>query len=536
MLTQIYWRLLYKYPRKTLGSLPTPRLRGRDSKVDFAKVCRPGPLMLQPFQFTFLNISRTVEKSSDWNHPEWEKLWLYNLHYFDDLDGVGAEERQLWHEEYLERWVDENPPNEGNGWEPYPTSLRTVNWIKWFLRTSRYSGKWHSSLALQLRTLARRPEYHLLGNHLFANAKALVFGGAYFEGELSDQWLKQGSTIIEEQIKEQILPDGGHFELSPMYHSIILLDVLDLIQLSKSFPQLFSQELIQEWQRCAAQMLEWLKVMTHPDGNLSFFNDAALGIAPTLENLREYAAASGVAWTPLEESKSHRYYHLKDSGYCRLENSQACLLLDVGRVGPDYLPGHAHADTLSFELSIASERILVNSGTSEYEIGERRQWQRGSAAHNTVVINGLDSSEVWGGFRVARRAYPTETCIDATNERAVLSGSHSGYRWLKGRPTHQRTWTLSEDSLIVDDQVSGNCESALAFYHFTPKGVLLQLGPSLYEFQIDQTVITIRIVVGEGYLEKTSFHPEFGLSQEKSTLVVELLNGKAQVQVGWGSK
>ena len=79
-------------------------------------------------------------------------------------------------------------------------------------------------------------------------------------------------------------------------------------------------------------------------------------------------------------------------------------LLDVAPVGPDYLPGHAHADTLSFELSLFGQRVLVNSGTSQYEAGPERSRQRGTAAHNTVIVDGHDSSEVWAGFRVARRA------------------------------------------------------------------------------------------------------------------------------------
>ncbi|MEN9780004.1 MAG: hypothetical protein RL014_1152 [Pseudomonadota bacterium] len=95
-----------------------------------------------------------------------------------------------------------------------------------------------------------------------------------------------------------------------------------------------------------------------------------------------------------------------DSGYVRLDNGPAVALLDVAPVGPDYLPGHAHADTLSFELSVGAQRVLVNSGTSCYGSSAERLRQRGTAAHNTVVVNGQDSSEVWGGFRVARRPLP----------------------------------------------------------------------------------------------------------------------------------
>ena len=90
---------------------------------------------------------------------------------------------------------------------------------------------------------------------------------------------------------------------------------------------------------------------------------------------------------------------------CCFGGSPCKLLLDVASIGPDYLPGHGHADTLSFEMSLFGKRTLVNRGISQYGI-EVRQVERGTAAHNTVVINNENSSEVWSGFRVARRARP----------------------------------------------------------------------------------------------------------------------------------
>ena len=71
-------------------------------------------------------------------------------------------------------------------------------------------------------------EYHLLGNHLFENFKALCFAGLYFKSKESGKWFNKGLRGLKEQVKEQILQDGGHFELSPMYHCIILEGMLDL--------------------------------------------------------------------------------------------------------------------------------------------------------------------------------------------------------------------------------------------------------------------------------------------------------------------
>jgi len=124
----------------------------------------------------FIGIEQMVEK--------WEKLWLYNLHYFDDLVSCDAENKRELHSGWIKKWVQENPPGEGNGWEPYPTSLRIVNWIKWGVAGNCLSDEVLHSLAVQARYLLKKLEYHLLGNHLFANAnanaKALIFAGLFF--------------------------------------------------------------------------------------------------------------------------------------------------------------------------------------------------------------------------------------------------------------------------------------------------------------------------------------------------------------------
>jgi hypothetical protein len=77
---------------------------------------------------------------------------------------------------------------------------------------------------------------------------------------------------------------------------------------------------------------------------------------PRLAALTEYATALGVACdrAPLADIEA-----LADSGYVRLQIGPAVMIADVGEIGPDHLPGHAHADTLSFELSLRGQRVQV---------------------------------------------------------------------------------------------------------------------------------------------------------------------------------
>src|SRR5690606_17543484 len=129
--------------------------------------------------------------------------------------------------------------------------------------------------------------------------------------------------------------------------------------------------------------------------------DAAFGIAPDAGDIAHYAEYLNIA---LSEDKPKKFSceWLADSGYCIVTlDAQSKAIIDMAHIGPDYLPGHAHADTLSFELSLFGHRFLVNSGTSQYGHDNQRAYERSTKAHNTLCINEENSSEVWGGFRVA---------------------------------------------------------------------------------------------------------------------------------------
>lgn len=329
--------------------------------------------------FTFLNETHALKSAADWNNGDRKKLWLYNVHYFDCLRQEGGYEGS---EKLIARWIEENPVGRGNGWEPYPISLRVVNLIKWALEGNALDEAARESLCLQMRWLKPRLEYHLLANHLLANAKALVFAGSFFEGREAEGWLKAGLAIYRKELKEQIKEDGVHFELSAMYHSIMLEDVLDCYNLT-------GEEMFAEYAR---KMVGALKALVGPDGKITKFNDAAEGIALKPEALVKYAQALGVD-APRSELKS----------FLRREAGEYVLIARVGEIGPKYQPGHAHADTYSFELWRGKTKIVTDTGTDRYQVDEERKRQRGTAAHNCVVVDGKNSSEVWGGHRVGRR-------------------------------------------------------------------------------------------------------------------------------------
>lgn len=520
-LEQILYRLKYRLlPLKRLPSLPamTYQLwRWQGPQVQ-------EPSLLSPNEVFFLNLKANIQTAECWNDPAFEKLWLYNLHYFDDLNAQDSQLRTEWQLAWVQRWIAENPPVHGNGWEPYPLSLRLVNWVKWFNRTGQTDQAIIDSIAQQTQALSQQLEYHILGNHLFANAKALVFVGAFLQGPEAQRWLQLGLSILAREIPEQFLADGGHFELSPMYHCILLWDLLELIQLAQVANVAQLDAVVGNWRQVATQALHWLSVMIHPDGEVSFFNDSAIGIAASPAQIFQFASELGLTPTVPEQVLTT----LPVSGYSRLQLAEHTLLMDHAAVGPDYLPGHAHADTLSVEWSIGSQRVLVNSGTSIYGVSPERLRQRQTAAHNTVVVDGQDSSEVWSGFRVARRAYAKLLGASHSPQRCEVAASHDGYQRLKGRVTHTRQVQLTATELRIDDELSGRWQQAQAMFHLHPDVAVEQNGPQLMlRLPCGRTLDVVS--TGALRIEPTTWHPRFGQSLPTYKLVSEFQNAKQQV-------
>jgi uncharacterized heparinase superfamily protein len=530
---QILYRIRYRFSSPRIVQTRVAERQKWTRSWPLQALLEPG--LVAPGTFEFLGERGRVDKPADWNDPARSHLWLYNLHYLDDLNAAGALQRESELRGLVQRWIDENPPGSGVGWEPYPLSLRIVNLVKWIARQDAVEPAWLASVATQAAALSQRIEFHLLGNHLFANAKALVFAGAFLDGNAAQGWLQRGLDILAQQVPEQFLPDGGHFERSPMYHATLLADMLDLIELA-DVSGLPLRSLRENWVDVANRGLDWLDAMTHPDDEIGFFNDAAIGIAPHPLRLAQHAARLLGNRTP----PAHPVFDLRvlrDSGYCRIDLPHGgAAMLDIAPLGPDYLPAHGHADTLSFELSLFGTRVLVNSGTSMYGESDERLRQRGTAAHNTVMLNGANSSEVWGGFRVARRARATLHAAEKAPKRIVVHGSHDGYRRLPGHNTHLRRWTFGPDWLQIDDTITGRFESAQARYYLHPAVTVQQLDAEAHRAMLrlpgGQSVI-VDVTGASLQAEPTAWHPRFGVTVANRCLVERFEGGQVSTLIQW---
>ena len=338
-------------------------------------------------RFTFLNIASTFR---DWNMDDYGPLWTYNLNYMDWLEqeGISEEECLRW----IDQFVEEQPTNHA-GLAPYPVALRIINWAKFFSKhPDNLNRRRRDSMYAQTMLLSRSLEYHLLGNHLLEDAYALFIASLFFG---DDRLLRKAEALLIGQLKEQILPDGAHYEQSPMYHCIMLDRLLDCINFAKGTAHSSSvisrlssgadhlSAIISHLSFSAAQMLGHLASIIWKDGSIPLFNDSALGIAPTPEELFDYATRLGLSWTVIP---------LHECGYRRLAMGGMEAIVDVGNIMASYQPGHSHADTFSYELRMGGQPLIVDTGISTYNKNERRQYERGTAAHNTVTLNSKSSN------------------------------------------------------------------------------------------------------------------------------------------------
>lgn len=447
---QIYYRLRKKWRKITSFTYNYKKKLPNFFPVSMAESIENYNTYLGHSNFTFLNLDQAFEKGVDWDFAGYGKLWTYNLNYFEYLNQVDQSSFNSEYDLLLNNFI-EKLPHLNNANEPFPTSLRVINWIKFFTRNNITNDFWNTSLYSQSYILLDNVEYHLLGNHLLENGFALTMAGIYFQDKALYQ---KGENILKVELKEQILDDGAHFELSPMYHCLMLYRLMDTINLFTSNETVViglskdSFSFLNFLNSKAAIMCGWLKGITFDDGSYPHFNDSTEGVSPSASELFIYAFRLGLSKEPTA---------LSASGYRRMKNKNFDLIFKVGNIGPDYIPGHAHADSLSIISKIGDQDLFVDMGISTYEKNRKRQDERSTEYHNTVNVAGKDSSQVWGGFRVGKRAY-AKIMLDSENE---LVAYHNAY----GK-SHVRTVKMVEKSLIIQDNT--NLSNCYAHFHFHP--------------------------------------------------------------------
>jgi uncharacterized heparinase superfamily protein len=429
---------------------------------------------------TFLHEGEDFCWEGGWSIADRSPLWNFNLHYFEFLHPLPHAFLESGDPAVLDKtvgmirgWIRRNPREAGgNGWTSYTISLRLTNWMAYLAAVgdeldASFRKELDESIYEQYVYLSEHLEKDILGNHYFENLKTLVLCALFFGDENA---LPVYLAAFRKECREEILPDGMHFELSPMYHKIVLEGLIRVTATLRAAHQPDG-----ELENLVQAMLDAAYSLEHGLGRTPLFNDCGDNVAKGLDGLLA-AAKNHLGLIPSRKNA------LPDSGYYVFEKGPWKLIVDAGAAGPDYIPGHSHCDAMSFELFRNGEPVLVNCGTYAYQCAQRHYF-RSTEAHNTVQAAGVEQSEIWSTFRLARRSRTKVLEVLEKGIRMEMT-DYQGNRI-------QRQILVTEDSLHITDTAEGlELKSHLH---------------SIHEIEINSSAPISRC--------RASYAPEYGLLQ-----------------------
>jgi uncharacterized heparinase superfamily protein len=481
--------------------------------------------------FTFLNQTKNLGlPQTDWmlGPRREDRLWAVTLHYHGWAYVLAQREPELFAalvSDWIERCGLEQPGAQALAWNPYAVATRIGWWCRswaalgpeFWRQRIEFKNFFLESLWRQANYLSQNVEWDLRANHLLRDGLGLAWAGRFFKAgddSLAQKWLSQSAEIFRGQLGEQVLADGGFFERSPMYHLQAMEDLLQAFLLLEDGA--LRESIRETWGRMA-EFTAWTR---HPDGGIPLLNDSAFNGAQAPGRI---LAEGGAAMGLFPEAGPRRgLRHFEDTGLVIWQEESCSVFFDVGPLGPDEQPGHGHADNLTFELSWEGERLFVDPGAYAYDEDDRRALDRSTASHNTVRIDGMDSSEVWKIFRVGRRAKPRDVEVMALSDGFKARAAHDGYDHLPGKPCHFRQIKLGKNLFRLNDEVAGSGE------HFLSGGFLLapgwegSAGDKGWEMRGKNKALFFHLQGPSGLkwsVEKALYHPQFGMEIPVSRLV-----------------
>ncbi|URW74452.1 heparinase II/III family protein [Sphingomonas donggukensis] len=394
---------------------------------------------------TFVGRSVDVGDPVDWSLPSRgaaDQLWRMNLHYFEYLEALDRDAGL----DLIRQWIATHPSATretlADAWNSYALSLRVVCWMQFLARTGGAGDVRDvvDALARQMRFLTRNLERDLGGNHLMKNIKALLWASAVFSGAEAGEWRALGTRLLRRELATQVLGDGVHYELSPSYHAQVLADLIEIRHAAG--------EVLPGLGATIAAMTRAAVDLAHPDGRAALFNDAGLHMA--------YPPAA------FAEAAPQPVFAYREAGYYGAHLPAWSIIADMGRIGADSLPAHAHGDIGTFELSVAGLRFVVDQGVFEYVAGPRRSLSRAAHAHAALAIAGAEQADFFGAFRCGRRPDVTVTQWQPGEAGFVLEGTHDGYSHLSGAPVATRRFEVSADAIRITDRLSARVDAAVS--------------------------------------------------------------------------
>ncbi len=393
----------------------------------------------------------------------------------------------------LEHWWAENRFQRGINWNSaLEVGFRALSWIwVWHLLGAKMSDSFRQRFLAELYRHGLHLEYNLSiyfspNTHLLGEAVALHALGRLFPSfPRAARWRRLGSEIVRGRMDACVKSDGSYIEQSTYYH-LYALDMFAFHAVLEDVPASFREKL--------ARMADFLASAVSESGDLPYLGDddggrffspygfrprfarATLATLSLLLGQRFFPytghdvddialwwlgparCASSPSGTPEFQSRL-----FEDSGLVVMRRGQVCALFDAGPFGP-WGGGHSHSDTLSMVVTSGSDEILIDSGTYSYMDPEWREAFRGSAAHNTIRIDGHDQGNPQGPFRWSDKPDVSllEFASEAQQDRVVAVCRYRGF-------SHTRTVEfVNGNEFSIVDRIEGpeGEHSIEQFWHF----------------------------------------------------------------------
>jgi uncharacterized heparinase superfamily protein len=375
----------------------------------------------------------------DWAPEKAGTPWLDALHGFAwlrDLKAVASDSARARARTLVESWIDVAPKHHPRAWQPEVLGSRLAAWLghfAWLVASPEdpLRRKLLDSLGPQARHLLRVAPLASDGAPRFTALKGMMHAlYALPQGKAPERRQARARAVLLAAIKEQVLADGGHVERSPSVQLGVLADLVEI----RAVLAAARSELPDFLLNAIDRMAPIVRFFRHGDGGLALFNDS---------NEEEAAAIDGVLTA--SDAKGKPPSAAPHVGFHRLTAGRTLVLADTG--APSAIDRHAHAGTLSFEMSIGKERLVVNCGAALSDPSEWRRAQRATAAHSALSLADINSSEVLdgsGGRWLGRRPRLVEAQRDEDNGALLLTMSHDGYAPTFGI-THRRRLFLDAE-------------------------------------------------------------------------------------------
>ena len=464
--------------------------------------------------FKLINQKKEFKFPFKWNNKNWPRLWQFHLHYFNwlrtwlekDIKNEKNNIKLQIIEHLIIDWIDNNKKSSFDGWHSYTISIRIRNLLLFFsFHPELANEKYLSSIWQQLIWLDRHPESYLGGNHWLENLTALIFGSLFFENNKSNKIFLKALNKLENEIEIQILEDGGHEERSSSYHILIIDRLVEIACLIYIFKNYHVDWLLKK----INVMYLWILKVRSKHKVLPRFNDNMIQSYQDIDDILNFASSlinrknlckKGIRYELIRRCKfkidhdlsndfeffdKSEINDLKDTGWLIIKSGNFYLTFKYGPSSPKHLPGHGHSDTLSFDLFFKNIPLIAETGTSTYEMGPQRSFERSLRSHNALQlgeiinrdnsqINWIEPVEIWDSFRAGRKAEIKHKNFGKYSKDIFwIEASHDGYERINSKYSRKLIFKeidKSQCSLkIIDYLTILNLTAWRSWWHLGPE-------------------------------------------------------------------